>query len=71
MIDKQLKITMRKRGITLENLSLQSNVPLETIRNIIYRRAKNPRVDTVLALSRTLNVTMEYLVGAGLNEEDE
>ena len=45
---------MDKKGLTLEKLSMLSNVPIETIRNIIYRRARNPRVDTLLALSRTL-----------------
>lgn len=54
MIDKQLKAMMDKKGLTLEKLSMLSNVPIETIRNIIYRRARNPRVDTLLALSRTL-----------------
>ena len=49
MIDKQLKAMMDKKGLTLEKLSMLSNVPIETIRNIIYRRARNPRVDTLLA----------------------
>ena len=47
MIDKQLKAMMDKKGLTLEKLSMLSNVPIETIRNIIYRRARNPRVDTL------------------------
>ena len=71
MIDKQLKAMMDKKGLTLEKLSELSNVPLETIRNILYRRAKNPRVDTVLALSRTLNVSMECLMGESPHEEEE
>lgn len=71
MIDKQLKAMMDKKGLTLEKLSMLSNVPTETIRNIIYRRAKNPRVDTVLALSRTLNVSMESLMGESPREEEE
>ena len=71
MIDKQLKAMMDKKGLTLEKLSVLSNVPVETIRNIIYRRARNPRVDTVLALSRTLNVSMECLMGESLCEEEE
>ena len=62
MIDKQLKAMMDKKGLTLEKLSMLSNVPIETIRNIIYRRARNPRVDTLLALSRTLDVSMESLM---------
>lgn len=41
MIDKQLKAMMDKKGLTLEKLSMLSNVPIETIRNIIYRRARN------------------------------
>ena len=32
MIDKQLKTMMDKKGLTLEKLSMLSNVPIETIR---------------------------------------
>ncbi len=71
MIDKQLKTMMHKKGLTLEKLSTLSNVPIETIRNIIYRRAINPRVDTLWALSRTLNVSMECLMGESPREEEE
>ena len=71
MIDKQLKTMMDKKGLTLEKLSMLSNVPIETIRNIIYRRARNPRVDTLLALSRTLDVSMESLMGESPREEEE
>ena len=71
MIDKQLKAMMDKKGLTLEKLSMLSNVPIETIRNIIYRRARNPRVDTLLALSRTLDVSMESLMGESPREEEE
>ena len=71
MIDKQLKAMIDKKGLTLEKLSMLSNVPIETIRNIIYRRARNPRVDTLLALSRTLDVSMESLMGESPREEEE
>ncbi len=71
MIDKRLKVMMNKKGLTLEALSDLSNVPLETIRNILYRRAKNPRIDTILALSRTLNVSIESLIGESTCEEEE
>ena len=32
MIDKQLKAMIDKKGLTLEKLSMLSNVPIETIR---------------------------------------
>ena len=43
MIDKQLKAMMDKKGLTLEKLSMLSNVPIETIRNIIYSEKSKSR----------------------------
>ena len=49
MIDKQLKAMMDKKGLTLEKLSMLSNVPIETIRNIIYCPNNRPTYPTQCA----------------------
>lgn len=43
MIDKQLKAMMDKKGLTLEKLSMLSNVPIETIRNIIIQESEKSK----------------------------
>lgn len=62
MINKGLRSILTARHISMEELSTLSGVPLETIRNLFYHKAENPRLNTVLALSRALNVSVESLV---------
>ena len=46
MIDKQLKAMMDKKGLTLEKLSMLSNVPIETIRNINLQESEKSKSRT-------------------------
>ncbi len=62
MIGEGLRTILDTQNITMEMLSLQSGVPLETIRNLFYHKAENPRLKTVLSLSRALNVPIEALL---------
>lgn len=57
--------------MTIEELSSISNVPLETIRNLIYNKAKNPRIDTVLALSKSLRIPVETLLSDNMPSDLE
>ncbi|MBQ8638652.1 MAG: helix-turn-helix transcriptional regulator [Lachnospiraceae bacterium] len=59
MISEQLRNQLTRRRITMEDLSSRSGVPLETIRNLMYRKARNPRLGTVVALCRALNLTID------------
>ncbi len=70
MISKRLRTILDTQNITMEMLSLQSGVPLETIRNLFYHKAENPRLKTVLALSRALGVTVESLLSVEQNADD-
>lgn len=48
-------------GITLEDLSLRSGVPVSTIKKISAGITKNPNLETVKALARALGCTLDDL----------
>lgn len=66
MISKSLRAILNDQNISLEILSQKSGLPLETIRNLFYHKAENPRLKTVAALSRALNVPIEALLPESL-----
>ena len=59
-----------KKG-TLENLSKDSGVSLETIRNLYYKKVEDPRIGTVLALCEALNTPVVSLYPYSLSMEGE
>jgi len=62
MISEGLRTAIDAQKITLETLSSQSGVPLETIRNLFYHKAENPRLKTVISLCQALNISVESLI---------
>lgn len=67
---KAIKQELKKRKMSYENLSLQSGVPLNTLKNIFSERTLHPRIDTMQAIERALgladgspldNVMVEHL----------
>ena len=68
MLDIEIyKKALKKKGITQIQLSKLSGVTLDTIRSIFTGRVKNPRLDTVQAIEKVLEIgefnplTREYL----------
>lgn len=66
-LQKRIREMMEFRNITLERLSEKSGVPIETIRNIIYCRAKNPQINTIASIAAALNTSVDYLIGHDAN----
>lgn len=66
-----LKHAMNVRNITLQQLSDQSGVPLETLRNFYYNKINEPKASTILKLSNALDLSMNYLCGDLLYKDDE
>lgn len=62
-LQKRLYEIMEFRNITLEQLSEKSGIPMETIRNIIYFRAKNPQINTISSIANALGTSVDYLIG--------
>ena len=77
MFSDKIRELMIERDISLVDLAELSEVPFETLRNIYYRKVKDPKVSTAFQLARALGVTVEYLlkdmsaVGEGKESEEE
>lgn len=54
-----------------KQLAELADVPLESVRNIYYGKVKDPKVSTLMAISRVLHVSVNYLMGEGFITEDE
>lgn len=65
MISDNIHALLLLRGLNLDQLASLSQVPLETIRNILYKKATNPRINTLTSLARALNVSLDTLVFGG------
>lgn len=52
----EMKQYMKEKKITYEKLSLESGIPLTTIKYIFSQRTENPRIDTMKAIETTLKV---------------
>lgn len=51
----------KRRHLTIEDLSLKSNVPLSTVKKICAGITTNPNLDTVIAIARALDCTLDDL----------
>jgi len=57
-LDKINQIRKQKH-LTIENLSEKSNVPISTVKKICAGITTNPNLDTVIALARALDCTLD------------
>ena len=55
-----LKKTIKKMGMTYEQLSINSGIPLNTLKNIFSGRTENPRIDTMQAIERALGLAPTF-----------
>ena len=70
MFSDKIRELMIERDISLPDLATLSGVPFETLRNIYYRKVKDPKVSTAFQLASALGVTVEYLLNDMNKEED-
>lgn len=52
----------KEKGLTLKELAVKSDVPLSTLKKISAGTTTNPKLDTIKALTKALNCTLEDLV---------
>lgn len=57
----RIKTYMKENKITYEKLSELSKIPLNTLKNIFRGKTSNPRIDTVEAIERALNIEKGFL----------
>lgn len=62
MFSDKIRELMIEKDISLPDLAELSGVPFETLRNIYYRKVKDPKVSTAFQLASALGVTVEYLL---------
>lgn len=70
MFSDKIRELMIEKDISLPDLATLSGVPFETLRNIYYRKVKDPKVSTAFQLASALGVTVEYLL-SDTNKEEE
>lgn len=71
MFSDKIRELMIERDISLTDLAELSGVPFETLRNIYYRKVKDPKVSTAFQLASALEVTVEYLLKDMSTTEEE
>lgn len=62
IINNRVYAKMVKLNYTIERLSEESAVPVDTIRNIIYGRTTNPRIQTIMSLCDALDMSVYELM---------
>ena len=65
-----IKIIMKSQGITYEELSLKSNIPLNTLKNIFRGKTLNPRIDTMKAIEKALGLDKEVISDISVEERN-
>lgn len=56
---QEIKAYMKNENITYQQLSDDSNIPLNTLKNLFRGKTKNPRIDTMQAICRALGLSTE------------
>lgn len=55
-----LKTKLKQIGMTYEQLSVKSGIPLNTLKNVFSGRTENPRIDTIQAIERALGLVPTF-----------
>ena len=59
---EKLKLIMQSKNISMYKLAKYLNTSSSTISDIINKRNKNPRIDTVAKIAKVLNVKVDDLL---------
>lgn len=60
----EIKKIMKRQKVTYEELSRESNIPLNTIKKIFSGKTQNPRIDTMRAIENALGVSSDGIFTA-------
>ena len=66
----KIKNLMKNKGITYEDLSTMSNIPLNTLKNIFRGKTQNPRIDTVQAIEKALGLDKSEDIAISAEEKE-
>lgn len=62
MLSKRLKEILGERGLSIYNFAETCDLPVETVRNIYYGKTTDPKVSTVMQMSKALDMSVNYLM---------
>ena len=71
MLYLRLNQMLEEKNMSWQKLAEIANVPAETMRNIYYGKVRDPKVSTMMAISRALNISVNYLMGESLYSREE
>lgn len=71
MLGQQLRKIAARRNLTIQQLAEMADIPLETMKNLYYGRVADPKVSTMLRLSKALDLSVNYLMGDIIFSDDE
>ena len=54
---------MGENNLTIFQMAEKSNVSEETIKHILYKRPQNCKLSTIISLSKTMNISIDKLIG--------
>lgn len=60
-----LRTYVDEKDISLENISEQANISVETLKTLLYGKSNDCKLSTAVALARALEISIDELVGAG------
>lgn len=62
MLHEEMTKWRKQRGLSLEELSAKSCVPLSTLKKVMSGNTPNPQIETVQAIADALNCTLDDFV---------
>lgn len=71
IIKEQIMKLINSREWTIVELSEKSNVPLNTLKNILYGRTINTKIETLMAIAEAFDVSVDFLIGRKKYAEEE
>ena len=65
---KKILAFLEKEKISMAALERQAGLKVNTLRNVMYDKSKNPSLETILKLSNALEVSIDYLLRPNIEE---
>lgn len=62
---KNLYMYVGEKGITLQEISELADIPISTLKTLIYGDAKDCHISTVIKLAKVFNISVDELMGSG------
>ena len=71
MLYLRINELLNEKGLSWQKVAEMADVPMETMRNIYYGKVRDPKVSTMINISRALKVSVNYLMGENIYTKEE